>query len=68
MLLVAFALNLARKLSERHPVYLLLNLIGSLLAAVYALDGGAIPFVILEAVWGGFALVKLVTVYRKPAL
>lgn len=62
LLLIAFALNLLRKLSERSIPYLLMNIVGALLAAWYAWAGGALPFVILEAVWALTALVRLIMV------
>ncbi|MEW6411786.1 MAG: hypothetical protein AB1483_04840 [Candidatus Zixiibacteriota bacterium] len=65
LLLVAFGLNLLRKLSESSPVYLAMNGVGALMAAWYALDGGIIPFVILELVWATTALVRLLIVIKK---
>jgi hypothetical protein len=65
LLLAAFVLNLARKLSERHPLYLTMNAIGAFLAAWYAYAGQALPFVILESVWGTAALVRLIGVARE---
>jgi hypothetical protein len=65
LLLAAFVLNLARKLNERHPVYLLMNVVGCVLACFYAWVGGQIPFVILEGVWGTAALVKLALVMSR---
>lgn len=62
LLLLGFVLNLTRILSERHPVYLGLNVVGCALAGYYAWIGGQIPFVVLEGVWGLAALVKLVNV------
>lgn len=65
LLLLAFVLNLARKLSARHPVYLLLNVVGCALAAWYAWVGQAVPFIVLEGVWGLAALAKLVSLGRQ---
>lgn len=62
LLLLAFVLNMLKKLSERHPAYLVMNAVGAGLAAWYAWAGGIIPFVILEGVWGGVALVRLISV------
>ena len=59
-MLIAFALNLVRKLSERSVTYLSMNIVGALLAAWYAWAGGAVPFLILEIVWAGTAAVRLV--------
>lgn len=67
LLLIAFVLNLARRLSERHPVYLLMNVFGCALAAWYAWVGQQVPFVVLETVWGVAALVKLGLVFIKKA-
>lgn len=65
LLLLAFGLNLVRKLSENSPVYLIMNIIGALMAAWYGLDGNVIPFVILELVWAAAAIVRLVLVMKK---
>lgn len=60
LLLIAFGLNLVRKLSERSVTYLSMNIAGALLAAWYAWAGGAVPFLILEIVWALTAAVRLV--------
>ena len=65
LLLLAFVLNLLERLTEQSPAYLLMNLFGASLAAVYAWSGGAIPFVILEGVWAGVAAWRLVTGLQK---
>ena len=65
VLLIAFVLNLARYLHEDHPAYLMMNIIGSALAAWYALAAYILPFIVLEAVWGGAALVRLILLYKK---
>lgn len=65
LLLLAFVLNLIRVVSERSPTYLLMNIVGSGLAAWYAWAGGSIPFVVLEAVWGLAALIRLVGPAKK---
>ncbi|MDX9856382.1 MAG: hypothetical protein RBT76_01170 [candidate division Zixibacteria bacterium] len=65
LILFAFLLNLFRRLSERHPAYLLLNAIGAGMACWYAWIGGTLPFVILEGVWCLAALVQLVMVKRS---
>lgn len=59
LLLLAFVLNLRRTLSEDSAMYLVLNLVGAGLAAIYAFVTGSVPFVILELVWAGAALVRL---------
>ncbi len=68
LLLLAFVLNMTRRLTENSPAYLLMNLLGAGMAAWYAFAGGVIPFVILEIVWGGAALVRLVQALRRRAV
>ncbi|MBU8932868.1 MAG: hypothetical protein KOO62_02565 [candidate division Zixibacteria bacterium] len=65
LLLIAFVLNLLQWVKETSPVYLAMNVLGAGLAGVYAWQTGSIPFVILELIWAGVALVKLVTGQRK---
>ena len=65
LLLIAFALNLIKKLSESSRVYLLMNCIGGIMAAWYAYAGNTIPFVVLELVWAGTALGRLIVVIKK---
>lgn len=66
LLLVAFVLNLLHVLSEQSRVYLLMNFLGASLACWYAWQERIIPFVILEAVWGLTALVRLLAVSHNP--
>ncbi len=68
LLLLAFVLNLTRRLTEDNPAYLFMNVLGAGMAAWYALAGGVIPFVVLEIVWGGAALVRLVQALRRRAV
>jgi len=65
LLLLAFALNLLKVLTAQSRIYLLMNLIGSLLAAWYAWAGQIYPFVVLELVWGGAALGRLLWPSKK---
>ena len=64
-LLIAFGLNLVKRLSESSPVYLAMNAIGASMAAWYAYAGGTVPFVVLELVWAAAALVRLIAVKKK---
>jgi uncharacterized membrane protein len=68
LLLLAFALNLLRRLSEASPIYLSMNVIGALLAAWYAYSGEVIPFVVLELVWAATALVRLILLTKRGSL
>ena len=65
LLLLAFVLNLARKIGERSPLYLVMNAVGAALAGWYAWAGGVFPFVVLELVWCGAALARLASLYKS---
>jgi hypothetical protein len=62
MLLAAFGLNLTKIMTESDLLYIWLNIAGAGLSTYYAATLKAWPFIILESVWCGFAIYKLVTV------
>ncbi len=51
LLLIAFALNITKKISPETPTYLLLNIFGAGLAGVSSYMIQFWPFVVLESVW-----------------
>ncbi len=59
LLLLAFALNVAKKLNATSKVYLLLNVLGAGLAGVSSYMIGFWPFVVLETVWVIASLIPL---------
>jgi hypothetical protein len=67
LLLLAFALNLFRKLSERSAAYLILNGVGAGISAWYAARLGSVPFVILEGVWAGVAWIRLGMIIKRAS-
>lgn len=64
MLLLAFVLNLARRLRADSLAYRLLNLAGAGLACYASTLIEYPPFIVLEGVW---ALAALVALVRPPA-
>jgi len=66
ILLLAFALNLAKKLEATSKAYLILNILGALLAGISSYLIQFWPFVILEGVWTISSTVVLLNTYRKP--
>jgi hypothetical protein len=60
LLLIAFALNLANRLSSTSSSYLLLNIIGAALAGTSSYMISFWPFVVLEGVWTISSIVMLV--------
>jgi len=64
ILLIAFLLNLYKKLPAESKIYGLLNLIGAGVCCFASWMVSFYPFVILEGVWGFVALVSLFKVPR----
>jgi hypothetical protein len=60
MLLVAFFLNLFRRMPRENKVYILLNICGAGLSCYASVLIHYLPFIILEAVWCGVALIALI--------
>ena len=65
LLLVAFGLNLLKRIPQTSLLYILLNCIGASLACLASVLIRYIPFVILEAVWMIVSLVALFNYFRK---
>lgn len=59
LLLIAFGLNLIGVLNGKSVIYLIMNLVGALMAAWYAQAGGLVPLVILEGVWALVSAARL---------
>jgi hypothetical protein len=64
ILLIAFLLNLYRKLSAESKIYSLLNFIGAGICCFASYMIRFYPFIILEAIWAFVALVSLFKVPR----
>ena len=60
LLLIAFALNIAKKITANSKVYLLLNFFGAGLAGVSSYIIKFWPVVVLESVWAIATLIALV--------
>ena len=65
ILLIAFGLNLIKKLSATSVSYLTMNILGALLAGISSYLIEFWPFVVLEGVWTIASLVMLINVLRK---
>jgi len=56
LILLAFVLNLVGMLERTSRPYLLMNLVGGVLACSASVLIGFIPFVVLEGIWSAVAL------------
>jgi membrane-bound ClpP family serine protease len=65
LLLIAFALNLANKLSASSFTYLFLNILGAGLACVSSYLIKFWPFVVLEGVWTISSCIMLLRSFKK---
>ena len=59
-ILLAFILNISGKVSNKHLVFILLNLVGASMACLASVLLNYWPFIILEGVW---ALVSLYSLF-----
>ena len=62
IVLIAFVLNVTHRVTAHDKSYLWLNVVGCAVLIVYAVLLSSIPFMILNAVWGAFAIIGL---FRK---
>ncbi len=65
LLLLAFVLNITNKLNSEASAYLVLNVLGALLAGISSYLISFWPFVILEGVWMLASLVPLIKKLSK---
>jgi uncharacterized protein with PQ loop repeat len=68
ILLVAFLLNLLKKIAQDSVSYVSMNLIGALLAGLASWMINYTPFIILEAVWVLVSMVSLISIMRRPSI
>ncbi|MGZ3873135.1 MAG: CBU_0592 family membrane protein [Mucilaginibacter sp.] len=68
ILLIAFLLNLYKKLPAQSKAYSLMNFIGAAICCLSSYLIRFYPFVILEGVWGAVALLSLFNVPRGTSV
>ncbi|NOS55069.1 MAG: hypothetical protein HOP37_02305 [Cyclobacteriaceae bacterium] len=68
ILLVAFLLNLLKRIAQDSVSYVSMNLIGALLAGLASWMINYTPFIILEAVWVLVSMVSLVSIMKRPSI
>jgi hypothetical protein len=64
ILLIAFFLNLNKRLSAESKAYILMNLIGAGICCYASWMVKFYPFVVLEGIWAFVALISLLKVSR----
>lgn len=64
ILLIAFVLNLYKKVAAESRTYTLLNFIGAATCGYASFLIGFYPFVVLEGIWAAFALFSFIKVPR----
>jgi len=65
ILLLAFLLNLLKKISSNSLPYIIMNIVGAGLACLASWLIDYIPFVVLEATWTIVSIFALVNYVRK---
>jgi cytochrome bd-type quinol oxidase subunit 2 len=64
ILLIAFLLNLYKKISANSRAYCFMNFLGAALCGLSSYMISFYPFVVLESIWAGFAIVSFFKVPR----
>lgn len=65
LILIAYFLNLNNKLKADDIIYIILNLIGAMLACLASVLMVYYPFVLLEGTWTLVSLVALIKYFKK---
>lgn len=65
ILLLAFLLNLLKKITSTSLPYIVMNVIGAGLACLASWLIGYVPFVVLEAVWTAVSVFALIGYLQK---
>lgn len=68
ILLIAFLLNLYKKLPAQSRWYSGMNFLGAALCGISSYMIDFYPFVALESIWAGFALISFIKVPRGTSI
>lgn len=68
ILLIAFALNILKKITPESKSYLIMNVLGALLAGISSYMIHFWPFVILESVWTLASLAALLKTLKNETV
>jgi len=60
-ILLAYYLNVTGRVTSRHLVFILLNLIGAAMACLASILINYLPFIVLEGIWALVSLYALLT-------
>ena len=66
LLLVAYFLNLFRRLASDNKIYILLNICGASLSCYASVLLHYLPFIVLEAIWAAVGLAALLSRKKEP--
>ncbi len=66
LILLAYFFNLYKKIETGSLLYILMNLVGAILAFLSSVMIHSLPFMVLEATWATVSLVALIRLYYKP--
>ncbi len=67
LILLAYFLNVTSRLDSKHLLFILLNLLGAMLAGLASYLINYLPFIILEGVWALVSAYALYTYFTDTA-
>ena len=63
-ILLAYFLNVTKKVSTNNLVFILLNLVGASFACLASILLNYVPFVVLEGIWAVVSFYSLIKYYK----
>lgn len=51
LMAIAYIINLIDWIDDDHPLYIVMNLVGALMAVLYAYSTKSYPFLFIESIW-----------------
>lgn len=67
MILAAFGAQQGGKLRPEAPLYLVLNLVGSLILTYFAVEARSLGLIALEGSWAAISLVSLIRAWARAS-
>jgi len=63
LILLAYFLNVMGKISNKSLIFILMNIIGALMACLASILLNYVPFIILEGAWAVVSIISLKNIY-----
>jgi hypothetical protein len=65
LILIAYFINIADYISNDHPLYICMNIVGATLACLASIRLEYIPFIVIESVWVVVSMWALIIFFKR---